>query len=108
MAYVKEITAGLEAVLKASKLCRQIQKNINKAGTLEKEDLSPVTMADFAGQALIIAELMNAFPKDQFVGEESAGILQKNIGLSEKALSFLQGYVKGLSVSGLWEIIDWA
>ena len=51
MAYVKEIKAGLEAVLKASKLCRQIQKNINKAETLEKEDLSPVTIADFASQA---------------------------------------------------------
>ena len=51
MAYVKEVKAGLEAVLKASTLCRQIQKKINETGTLEKEDLSPVTIADFASQA---------------------------------------------------------
>ena len=44
---------------------------------LSKQDKSPVTMADFAAQALIIRAILTAFPLDRIVGEEDAKELRK-------------------------------
>ncbi len=46
---------------------------------LEKDDLSPVTVADFAIQALLTATIHAAYPEDKFVGgEESAAGLREH------------------------------
>lgn len=46
------------------------------ADTLHKKDQSPVTVADFASQAVICAHLQQAFPGDAVVGEENAAPLR--------------------------------
>ncbi len=57
-----------------------------------KEDRSPVTVADFAVQAVISAKLMQYFPKAVLVGEETVEELQSAEGqdLLRDAIKFVQ------------------
>ena len=58
---------------------RSLQKNLLKGdGILSKEDKSPVTIADFAVQALVIYYLSECFPSDLFIAEESSELLREN------------------------------
>ncbi|KXX75244.1 hypothetical protein MMYC01_208429 [Madurella mycetomatis] len=54
-----------------------------------KDDLSSVTIADFAIQALLTRSLRDFFPRDGFVGEESADELRQNPKLSSRVLAIL-------------------
>lgn len=65
-----------EAVRRATTLARQIQNEM-VTPALTKGDRSPVTLADFAVQAVVSKLLSDALPDDTLVGEESAGELQK-------------------------------
>ena len=49
----QELTAAIEAVRAASRVCRAVQARLVTAETLEKKDKSPVTVADFASQAVV-------------------------------------------------------
>ena len=53
----RELAHAVAAVRTASGVCRSIQQNLATAARLEKKDKSPVTVADFASQALICATL---------------------------------------------------
>lgn len=57
-----------------------------------KEDRSPVTVADFAVQAVISAKLMKAFPGSVLVGEETVEELQSEAGqkVLRQAIQFVQ------------------
>ncbi|KAI0392920.1 carbohydrate phosphatase [Xylariaceae sp. FL0594] len=75
--YSKELQVAIGAVQSAAKLSQAVLVKSDK-GTIEKDDLSPVTIADFAIQALLTATIQDAFPDDDFVGEESASDLREN------------------------------
>ncbi len=70
-----EIKFALETVQQASLLVKKVQTEM-AADVVTKADKSPVTVADFAAQALTGYELMVAFPNDLLVGEEEASALQ--------------------------------
>lgn len=70
----KEFRFALEAVRQASLLARQVQAELANR-SLSKEDLSPVTVADFAAQALVGQLLSEAFPDDGLVAEEDSAAL---------------------------------
>lgn len=76
MNYDKELATAIRAVRAASNVCRSVQANLVSADTLEKKDKSPVTVADFASQAIVCAHLQQAFPQDLVVGEEDSADLQ--------------------------------
>ncbi|KAK4244999.1 hypothetical protein C7999DRAFT_43426 [Corynascus novoguineensis] len=59
--------------------------NGNGTSFAKAEDDSPVTVADFAAQALLISALRAAFPDDDFLGEEDVGEL-KGEDESKKAM----------------------
>lgn len=90
MAYEKEVTVAIEATLKAAKLCQAVRSNI--PDSIEKEDRSPVTLADFGSQAIICRALAEAFPNDPVVGEEDATAL-RSPEMSER-LAQVTEYVK--------------
>ncbi len=69
--------AALAAVRLASGVCRAVQERRISPETITKKDRSPVTVADFASQALICHTLLEAFPDDPVVGEEDAGELRQ-------------------------------
>lgn len=72
----KELETAIQAVAVASKICRTVQQSIT-ADSLEKKDKSPVTIADYASQAVICKLLRDAYPEVPIVGEEDAGDLNQ-------------------------------
>ncbi|PHH80185.1 hypothetical protein CDD80_2556 [Ophiocordyceps camponoti-rufipedis] len=87
--YRDELAVGFQALQLAAQLSQAIIATDDK-GVTEKADLSPVTVADFAVQALLIATFKHAFPDDSFVGEENAASLRKDEALLERVWELLQ------------------
>lgn len=70
-----EVKFALHAVLQAAQLVRMIQAEL-VSPALTKNDRSPVTVADFAAQALVAHLLSQSFPGALLIGEESAAALK--------------------------------
>lgn len=87
--YRRELAVAFGALQGAARLSQSIVAAQDK-GAIEKADLSPVTVADFAVQALLIATFKAAFPGDRFVGEEDASGLRDNEALLERVWELLQ------------------
>ena len=66
---------ALQAVRTASRFVRHIQRHM-VVPSMAKNDASPVTVADFASQAVIAAMLEQTFPDDPLVAEEGSEALQ--------------------------------
>lgn len=93
--FEKERQVAVEAVRWAMDVCRNVQFAITDE-VLQKEDRSPVTIADYASQALICRELHNAFPEDPIIGEEDAGGLR-----AADQAPFLERIIQELDAIGL-------
>ena len=74
-----ELSFAIEAVVQAAQVTRRVQEEL-AAETITKDDLSPVTVADFAAQAVISKRLMAAYPNSVLVGEEDAADLRASGG----------------------------
>jgi len=70
-----ECDVALGAVREAAVLARTLRQQIG-ASAIRKADQSPVTVADFAVQALVAHRLASAFPDDPLVAEEDAAWLR--------------------------------
>lgn len=68
---------AIKAVRKASAVCKGVQERLISPETIEKKDKSPVTVADYASQAIVCCMLADAFAEDVVVGEEDAAQLRK-------------------------------
>ena len=64
-----ELDAAIVAVRDAATVCQSVQKNLVTAATLEKKDKSPVTVADFASQALVCSALSGTSKIADVVGD---------------------------------------
>jgi len=73
--YKNELAVGLAAVIKASTVCRSVQSQITP-DVLEKKDRSPVTVADFASQAVVCKAIRAAFADDPIIAEEDSKALR--------------------------------
>lgn len=72
-----ELEVAVVAVRDAASVCLSVQKNLITAATLEKKDRSPVTVADFASQALVCSSLAGSSKIAAVVGEENAAELRE-------------------------------
>lgn len=70
-----ELAFSLAAVRAAAQAAGSVAMRMDVKG-IEKSDLSPVTVADYACQALVAKKLAEAFPEAVLVGEEDAGDLR--------------------------------
>jgi len=88
----KEKEIGLQAVGMAMAMAGTIQKEFTGGDTLTKTDRSPVTIADFAVQALICKILSSHFPGIPIVGEEDSLVIRKpeNRELFAKLIDYLK------------------
>jgi len=75
MAYDQERQIAIEAVKQAAQLCETVRQ-VMVPEAIEKNDKSPVTVADYGSQAIICKALAAAFPHDPVVGEEDAADLR--------------------------------
>ncbi|KAH7359985.1 hypothetical protein BKA66DRAFT_216024 [Pyrenochaeta sp. MPI-SDFR-AT-0127] len=83
--YTAELHLALKAVHNASLLTKSVLRTLkNHVSAETKADDSPVTIADFAAQALLIAAIHARFPDDAFIGEESADALRSNETLGDR------------------------
>ena len=101
---MNELKTALAAVRQAAKVCRSVQTSITP-DTLEKKDKSPVTVADFASQAIVCRQLQADYPDDPVIGEEGADELRSGDA------AFLQRIVDECAAVGVRgsseEICDW-
>lgn len=121
-----ELNAAIAAVQRASFMSRSIQRKVLFAesndesertgaptvggkftGSICKEDKSPVTIADFAVQAIVIDALSNAFPRDKFIAEEDAEALRTDDRIRDAVLQALNAACGGgWTPSRLFETVD--
>ncbi|TQV99413.1 hypothetical protein V2A60_004887 [Cordyceps javanica] len=79
--FERERAVAEAAVLRAAILTKEIQAQVN---AVSKADATPVTVADFAAQALLISALHAAFPADGFLGEEDSSALRSDARLRDQ------------------------
>ncbi|KAG0701476.1 nucleotidase HAL2 [Suillus ampliporus] len=74
----------------------------DRTDILRKEDESPVTVGDYAAQAVVNTVLRNAFPKDPIIGEEGADALRQesNARLRERVVSLATNALKEDLIDG--------
>ncbi len=107
MPYEKELSAAITAVKQASRICKMVSETSSSITSVNKEDRSPVSIADLASQALITQVLRNHFPDDPIVGEEEAKTIQKHEHLGKKVLELVNLEVNTLNLENLMEIVDY-
>ena len=95
--YQNELQTALTAVRQAAIVCRSVQSSITTE-SLAKKDKSPVTVADFASQAIICRRLQLDFPDDPVIGEEGAADLKLPSGTE-----FLNRAVRECAAAGVSE-----
>ncbi|MDC0836021.1 3'(2'),5'-bisphosphate nucleotidase [Geitlerinema sp. CS-897] len=104
MSYEREKEVAVRAAIAASKLCQRVRQDIPTA--MEKQDKSPVTVADYGSQALVCKALAEAFPDDSVVGEEDATALRQ--AEMSNALTKVTGYVKEIEANATEEdVLTW-
>ncbi len=95
---------AIEAVQEASRICRQVQAQLISEDTLIKKDRSPVTVADFASQAVVCRMIHEHFPQMAIVGEEDAQSLRQEE--NEELLAKIQTFLPDWSVQDILDSID--
>jgi 3'(2'), 5'-bisphosphate nucleotidase len=88
MAYEKELEVARLAVQRASLVTKRIKPLLQSADEVNKEDDTPVTIADLTAQALVVGAIHHAFPSDTFLAEESAQVLRDDATLAGRVWDF--------------------
>ena len=70
------LQAALGTVADACRVARQVQRDIEKVRRIAKDDKSPVTVADFAVQAVVAMGLHERLGQSLIAGEETTGQLR--------------------------------
>lgn len=71
------------AVARACVVCRGVQRELESVRAMFKDDKSPVTVADYASQAVVVWTLTEALGPVVVVGEESAEDLRKQLATGD-------------------------
>lgn len=89
MSYALEKKIAELAVKRASRLAKLVADS-HAVGAITKADQSPVTIADFGAQAVIIGAIKHVFPNDKVVGEEDAADLRGDDKLRDTVWKLVQ------------------
>jgi HAL2 family 3'(2'),5'-bisphosphate nucleotidase len=105
--FFREFQFALEAARRAAQLTQQVQAEMTSPA-LTKSDRSPVTVADFAAQALVSSVLAEAFPNDPLVAEEDAADLRTPTGNSTliQVTDFVGRFLSRITSQAVCEAID--
>ncbi|CAN4083931.1 unnamed protein product [Withania somnifera] len=76
--YCRELEAAVDVVERACRLCVDVKSSLfsDDDRILEKNDQTPVTIADFGVQALVSLEMNRLFPSIPLVAEEDSSFLR--------------------------------
>jgi 3'(2'), 5'-bisphosphate nucleotidase len=102
----EDVRAALLAVLVACRATRAIQPSgLDNddddvgIGTMAKTDMSPVTVGDYASQALALSVLCDCFPRDVYIAEEGSEVLRSDERLLMAVLDAANRVLVGASSS---------
>lgn len=115
--YTVEYQAAVEAVKLASHLCQAVQTELKRGEASEKDDSSPVTVADYGAQALVAWSLLRSFPGQDIslVAEEDsadlrapegAAMLARITTLVNETLSAVEPGAAALSSEDIMQLVD--
>lgn len=78
--YHRELEAAVDVVERACRICVDVKKSLysSEGRIVEKNDNTPVTVADFGVQALVSLELSKVFPSIPLVAEEDSDFVRSN------------------------------
>jgi 3'(2'), 5'-bisphosphate nucleotidase len=89
---------ALEAVRRAALFTKRLQQD-RSSQVFEKEDRSPVTIADFGAQLLVSQSLQQAFPDDRLVAEENIlALSQSQQPVLDRLTALLSQSIEGFSI----------
>ena len=105
--FTPEIKFAINAVRQAAELVKTVQTETAQ-NALTKGDKSPVTVADFASQALVSHLLMQDFPDAVLVGEEASDALKEEDAahLLEQVTGYAARYIPESDPDTVCELID--
>lgn len=66
------LSAAIRTVADACRVARSVQRDLDRMRQITKDDKSPVTVADFAVQAIVAMDLAQALGPSLIVGEETS------------------------------------
>ncbi|KAK3997906.1 hypothetical protein QBC44DRAFT_392218 [Cladorrhinum sp. PSN332] len=84
-----------QAVQRAVRATEHVRKNHIANTVAWKKDRSPVSLADYASQVLLIAGIHEAFPNDCFVGEETADDFEQTPTLQRQVWELISSLRSG-------------
>lgn len=102
-----DLQTALAAVRDAAQLTSAVQRELDPE-SLEKKDRSPVTIADFGSQALVLRRLAEALPGDPVIAEEGSAALKQpeNEAIAAKMMEYIQRVVPEASFDEVCRWID--
>lgn len=96
----------ISAVWEASRCCEDITAEFQIGDHQTKQDRSPVTIADYASQALIVARLQEHTPELKIVAEEGADDLREQPDLVARIASFTSRHNPTVNADTLMDLLD--
>ncbi|MEM8756984.1 MAG: 3'(2'),5'-bisphosphate nucleotidase [Planctomycetota bacterium] len=102
------LTTARHAVTAASGVCRRVQQRLDDLRAITKDDKSPVTVADFASQAVVAKILEDTLGPAKLVGEEDADFLRDpaNRAQTDAVVEAVQTYFPELDEAETLRLID--
>lgn len=102
-----EVDAALKIVRQGASMAQRVLAGM-AIQNLTKSDFSPVTVADFAAQALAARTLLEQFPDTPLVGEENSDVLRAAQGAEVRRVvaDFVGKVVPGASEDDVCDWID--
>jgi 3'(2'), 5'-bisphosphate nucleotidase len=97
---------AIAAARDAAALCQAVQADL-AGSVLEKEDRTPVTVADFGSQALVCKRLRDAFPGVPIIAEEDASTLRASDALLEQVVARIQAHHDDATADDVCRWIDY-
>jgi 3'(2'), 5'-bisphosphate nucleotidase len=104
----EEAAAAARLMRDAALMARHVQLALASGGVRSKDDASPVTVVDFAVQAVVSSRLAARFPGDPLVGEEDAAALREPgaAALLARVTEAVHTVSPALDTAALLEAID--
>ena len=106
--FAKRLDAARFAVAEACHVCRKVQERLASVRSMLKDDKSPVTVADFASQAVVARTLAERLGSVNLVAEEDADELRAQIasGNTAYAEAVLEGVRAAWPNATLDEVLE--
>lgn len=105
---MNHLDVAIETVRRASLLAQRVRTEMIGDQAIAKADRSPVTVADFAVQALISLDLERHLPGEAILGEEASAQLRttENAELRDRVIQAVERFHPGVGTEAVLTAID--